>query len=232
MRIHYLQHVPFEGPASIGDWAKKRGHKLSRTFLYEDEYLPAPDSFDCLIIMGGPMSTNEEEEYPWLKREKSFILDAVNDDKVVLGICLGAQLIAEVLGAEVYKNRFQEIGWHTVSLTSDAKRSRLFHKLPPRFTAFHWHGDTFDIPSGGLWSAESEGCRNQAFEYGSKVAGLQFHLESTAGSINKLLANCGKDIVDGKYIQSSEDILNAKDNIYQSNKIMNIILDNIEREYG
>ena len=232
MRIHYLQHVPFEDPANILDWAKNKGAKLSKTLLYKDEKLPNVDSFDWLVVMGGPMSTDEESKYPWLKREKSFILDAIDNDKVVLGICLGAQLIADVLGAKVYKNRFPEVGWHQVTLAPATKRSKIFSTLPPHFMAFHWHSDTFDIPIGGLWLAESEGCKNQAFEYRGKVMGLQFHLESTTGSITKLIDNCGEDIVDSKYIDSSEDILNAKDNVNQINERMNTILNNIEREYG
>lgn len=232
MKIHYLQHVPFEDLANIADWAEDKGHELSRTLLYEDEALPGLNLFDWLIIMGGPMSTNEEKKYPWLKKEKRFILDAISNDKVVLGICLGAQLIADVLGAKVYKNRFPEIGWHQVTLTPDAKGSTLFCNLPPDFMAFHWHGDTFDIPIGGLWLAESEGCKNQAFEYRGKVVGLQFHLESSVSSIIKLIDNCGEDMVDGKYIDSSKNILNAKENVNQINNVMTTILNNIESGSG
>jgi len=232
MRIHYLQHVPFEGPANIANWAQNKGHEVSRTLLFNDEHFPDQESFDWLIVMGGPMSTNEVAVYPWLKREKGFILDAINNDKVVIGICLGAQLIADVLGAGVYKNLFSEIGWHTVSLTADAKRSKLFCSMPKNFTAFHWHGDTFDLPADGIRLAKSEGCGNQAFEYRDKVLGLQFHLESSGSSIAKLIDNCGADITEGRYIQAAKEILNADNNLDEINATMNLLLDNIEREYG
>ena len=111
MNIHCIQHVPFENPGSIGDWIKHKGYRLSTTRLYGGESLPDIDPIDWVIIMGGPMGIYDEDKYPWLKEEKVFIKNALDKGKVVIGICLGAQLIAGVLGAKIYKNRYREIGY-------------------------------------------------------------------------------------------------------------------------
>ncbi len=137
MRIHYLQHVPFEDLANIEAWAKKRGHDVSGTMLFQDEPLPALEEFDWLIIMGGPMNIYEHYRYPWIVREKEFIRRSIDADKIVLGICLGAQLMADVLGGKVHRNEHKEIGWFPVRLTADAMRSPVFRVLPEGFVAFH-----------------------------------------------------------------------------------------------
>ena len=156
MRIHYLQHVPFEDLANMESWASSRGHALSKTRLFSGERLPPPSSFDWLIIMGGPMNIYEEERYAWLAEEKEFIKKAVYSGKIVLGVCLGAQLISDVLGGLVTKNRYKEIGWFPVRLTEEGQASPVFSSLPDRFPALHWHGDTFSIPPGASRMAESD----------------------------------------------------------------------------
>ncbi len=231
MRIHSLEHEPFEGLANIEVWAKNKGHSISRTLLFNNEELPDIDDFDWLVIMGGSMNIYEEEKYPWLREEKNFIAEAIASKKIVMGICLGSQLIADVLGGRVSKNRYKEIGWLPVSLTREAKNSPVFSTLPGTFTAFHWHGDTFKIPPGAARMAESEGCANQAFEYG-RVIGLQFHIEYSIDSINLMLQNCADEIVDGKYIQAADEIASHISNVYKIKEILSTLLDNIEREYG
>ncbi len=231
MRIHSLEHEPFEGLANIEVWTKNRGHTISRTLLFNNEELPDIDDFDWLVIMGGSMNIYEEEKYPWLREEKNFIAEAIASKKIVLGVCLGSQLIADVLGGRVSKNKYKEIGWLPVSLTADAGNSPVFSTLPGRFTAFHWHGDTFKIPPGAVRIAESEGCANQAFEYG-RVIGLQFHIEYSVDSINLMLQNCADEIVDGKYIQAADEIASHISNVREINKLLNLLLDNIEREFG
>lgn len=231
MRIHSLEHEHFEGLANIEVWAKKRGHTISRTLLFNNEELPDIDDFDWLVIMGGSMNIYEEEKYPWLREEKNFIAEAIAGKKIVLGVCLGSQLIADVLGGRVSKNKYKEIGWFPVSLIGEAKTSSIFSKFPGRFTAFHWHGDTFKIPPGAVRIAESEGCANQAFEYG-RVVGLQFHFEYSEKSINLMLQNCSDEIADGKYIQSEDEIASHISNVREINKLLNLLLDNIEREFG
>jgi GMP synthase-like glutamine amidotransferase len=227
MRIHYLQHVPFEGLGHIESWAKASGHGLFLTRLYNQEALPALESFDWLIIMGGPMNVYEEDLYPWLAVEKRLISQAIGARKIVLGICLGAQLIADVLGARVYRNQHKEIGWYPLSLTEQGRHSPLFHALPQRFTAFHWHGDTFDMPDGATWLAQSSGCRNQAFSYAGHVLALQFHLESTSESIRDIIANCGDEIIPGPYVQSTKDMIAAQEEMVNTHAVMEKILEGL-----
>ena len=233
MRIHYLQHVPFEGLGNIENWALAKGHQVSDTQLYNNDPLPEPEEFDWLIVMGGPMNIYEEDRFPWLAREKIFIKDTIDAGKIVLGVCLGAQLIASVLGAKIHKNQYPEIGWFDVRLTDAACKSRAFSRLPERFTAFHWHGDTFDLPPGATWIAESDACRNQAFEYGGRVIGLQFHLDTTLESIRRLVEYCGDELVPGEYVQSEEEMLAGhRERLADLCGYSEILLDGIEDEYG
>jgi GMP synthase-like glutamine amidotransferase len=211
MRIQCLQHVPFEGPAGIADWAAARGHSLTSIRLFEGVGLPDPQDLDWLAVMGGPMSIHEEDAHPWLAAEKVFLREAIGAGKTIVGVCLGAQLIADALGARVFRNAHKEIGWFPIELTEEGRTSNAFGFLPGRFEVFHWHGDTFDLPSGGVHIAYSEGCRNQAFMHAGRVLGLQFHLESTPQSLRDIVANCADEIVPGRYIQSAERMLEATD---------------------
>jgi GMP synthase-like glutamine amidotransferase len=231
MRLHYLQHVPFEDLAGIEDWAKGRGYEIYRTLLFDGQELPGMNEFDWLVIMGGPMNIYEEDKYPWLAREKGFIREAIAANKIVLGICLGAKLIAGVLGGKVRRNPHKEIGWHPVKLTPEGQNSRIFSVLPNSFIAFHWHGDTFEIPPHAHRAAESEGCTNQAFALG-KAIGLQFHLESSMDSIDHLIKNCGDELVDGQYIQRPVEILSLVGRFQEINRLMALFLDNLEKELG
>lgn len=230
MKIHYLQHVPFEDLANIEKWAENRGHDISRTLLFSGDSLPKPEEFDWLIIMGGPMNIYEHSKYPWLIQEKKFIGDAIKSDKIVLGICLGAQLIADVLGGKVSRNEFREIGWHNVRLTSVGRNSRIFGILPEEFPAFHWHGDTFDVPARAIHTAFSAACKNQAFEAGLAI-GLQFHLESSRDSIDHLISNCSDELTSGAYVQSQNELLSHLDKLTEINRLMEKFLDNIEKTY-
>mgnify|MGYP000849044073 CR=1 FL=1 len=183
MRIHALQHVPFEPPGSIEAWARHAGHALAITHLYRGDPLPAVEEPDLLVVLGGPMSVHDEARYPWLIDEKRFIERAIAAGRRVLGICLGAQLIAQVLGARVYANDEKEIGWFAVEATAAARTAAVFEGFPPRLLAFHWHGETFDIPAGAVHAARSAACAHQAFAFGDRVVGLQFHLETTPNPI-------------------------------------------------
>lgn len=203
MRIQVLQHVPFEGPASIATWAAARGHSLATTRLDAGECLPRLEDLDWLAVMGGPMNVDEEGRYPWLVAEKAFIRGAIEAGKRILGVCLGGQLIAAALGAPVQRAVQREIGWFPLTLTPEGRSSPVGEVLPERFLAFHWHGDSFDIPEGAILLASSAACRNQAFLYGGRVLGLQFHLEATAEGVADLLAHCGDDLVAGPYVQGA-----------------------------
>lgn len=229
MKIHSIEHESFEGLANIEIWAKKKGHSISRTLMFKNENLPDVNDFDWLIVMGGSMNIYEEEKFSWLIREKEFITRAIKSGKIVLGICLGSQLAADVLGGIVIKNKYPEIGWFPITLTSEARKTPIFKDIPPEFTVFQWHSDTFEIPPGAKRMATSKGCQNQAFQYG-RVIGLQFHLEYSKESIDLMFNHCGNDIHDGKYIQKTDEILSRAGNVEKMNKILYILLDNIERE--
>lgn len=209
MRIHCLQHVPFEGPAGIADWAADRGHPITTTPLYARADLPEQSAFDWLVVMGGPMGVHDEAELPWLRAEKAFLRETIAAGKTILGICLGAQLLAEVLGARVYRNGEKEIGWFPIGLTEAAKESGPLANLPDSLMVYHWHGDTFDLPLGAAHLALSEGCAHQAFLWGGRVLGLQFHLESTPASVRELVANCADELVPGRWVQTAEAMLAA-----------------------
>jgi GMP synthase-like glutamine amidotransferase len=227
MQIHYLQHVPFEGLASLEGWAKAQEHSLSTTQFYNNDPLPEINSFDWLVIMGGPMGIYEERKYPWLGAEKKFIEQAIQQGKVVVGICLGAQLIADVLGAKVLPNPDKEIGWFPIQLTQEAQFHPLTHFLPPKFPVFHWHGDTFELPQGALHLARSEGCINQAFIYAEKVLALQFHLETTPESALQIITHCKSDLAEDKYIQRPEEMLARETDFRKINRAMEQILNNL-----
>jgi GMP synthase-like glutamine amidotransferase len=177
MRIHYLQHMVCEGTGRIADWIRDRGHAVAGTHLYRGEPLPADDAFDFLVIMGGPMNIYEHRNHPWLPAEKRFIKRAIDSGRIVLGICLGAQLIADVLGAKVYQNPTFEIGWFPVRFNAAKQSLPALARFPDQLSVLHWHGDTFELPPGTLHLAASDACANQAFALGNRVIGLQFHIE-------------------------------------------------------
>ncbi len=229
MNIHYLQHLEIEGLGSIEKWALNRKHSISGTKLYKNESFPEIDSFDWLIIMGGPMSINDEADYPWLIREKIFIRKAIYAGRVVIGICLGAQLIASALGATIWKNEFKEIGWFPLTMTSAAKESAVFGHLSETIDAFHWHGETFDLPKGSVRIAGSNACVNQAFSINEKVFGFQFHLETTEHGARDFITHFADELIDAPYIQNPKGILASPSRFSNINKIMETILDKIEQ---
>lgn len=224
MRLHYLQHVHFEGLGSIEAWAKKSGIKISSTRLFNNEVLPSFDDFDCLIVLGGPMNIHEEASYPWLTKEKHFIHKTIFLGKHVLGICLGAQLIADILGAKVYPNRYKEIGWFPIQLKKEIGPP-LVDIFPDNLEVMHWHGDTFNLPTDSILFASSDACRNQGFIYKNKVIALQFHLETTKTSLESLIANCGDEIIDAPFIQKPTVMLEDDLRIKTINKVMDKLLD-------
>ncbi|MFH0784199.1 MAG: type 1 glutamine amidotransferase [Pseudomonadota bacterium] len=207
MNIHYIQHVSFEGLGGIEPWAHRNGHLLTATRLYLHEEFPAIEAIDLLVVMGGPMNIYEERTYPWLVEEKRFLDKVIAGGKSILGICLGAQLLADVLGARVFANTHKEIGWFPVKTTEESRTSNIFSGFPESFEAFHWHGDTFDIPQGARHIAHSGGCENQAFIYDERIIGLQFHIETTLAGIQLLIANCGDEIVPGPYVQEPQAMI-------------------------
>jgi GMP synthase-like glutamine amidotransferase len=225
LSVHTFMHVPFEGPGCMEQWIKSNNHVTGYTRFYEDYRLPDVEDIDWLIVMGGPMSVYDEAGYPWLAEEKAFIRKAIDAGKTVIGICLGSQLIAEVLGAKVYPNHLKEIGWFDVELSETASMLPLFTGFEKHFSVFHWHGDTYDIPKGSRQLVSSSVTPNQAFLYGDNVLGLQFHLEVTTGSLQSMV-NHGKDeLVVSNTTQSSEAILEEKRYLADNNRKMFRLLD-------
>ena len=225
LRIHYFQHVPFEGLGSIAAWAQTAGHHVNVTRSYAGEQPPPVGLIDWLIIMGGPMNIAEEGRYPWLAAEKIFIRQAIDQGKRVLGICLGAQLIADVLGASVHPNPEKEIGWFPVYPTLEASKSPIANHLPNGLNVFHWHGDTFDIPEGAEHLMRSQACENQAFTYMDRVLAFQFHLETTPESAAALVKNCADDLRSGPFVQDTETILMREERFHRINQSMESILE-------
>ena len=185
MNVLILKHAPMEGPGLIEEVLRKQNIPYQIHDLYLNASLPKPEAFSHVIILGGPMNVYEEDQYPFLKKEDLFLKEAIQRGKSILGICLGAQLIAKALGAKVVKAPEKEIGWYEVSLTETGSQDSLFSTLPKTFPIFQWHEDTFEIPSGAKLIVTSYGIPHQAFRYGENTYALQFHIEATEEMIRQ-----------------------------------------------
>ena len=232
MQIHWLQHVPFEGLGSIARWAMENKCPVNRSRLFAGDDLPAVASFDLLVVMGGPMSINDHGAFAWLAAEKRFISQALDAGKMVLGICLGAQLIASAAGARVYPNVHKEIGWFPVERTVAAGTTAVGRVLAERTEAFHWHGETFDLPQGAIHLARSRACENQAFAWGDRVVGLQYHLEATLSSAEALINHCHEELVEAPYIQSAAVMRSQPHRFQMMNRQMDRVLEYFYAQSG
>ena len=228
MRLHYLQHVPFEGLGHIRNWAASKGHGVTCTRLHANDPLPPLMEVDMLVVVGGPMNVYEELKYPWLAAEKRFIAEAISRGRPILGVCLGAQLLATVMGARVVPNGDREIGWFEVYRTDAADRAGLAGFLPEKAEVFHWHGDTFDLPAGAVHLARSNGCEHQGFVAHERIVGLQFHLEVTADGAGRLVQNCRQDLeTPGRFVQDPASILSKKHRFDQAHALLVALLDRL-----
>lgn len=210
-------HVPFEGPGYILDWVRKKGHKLHYTKFHEGDALPDASALDLLIIMGGPMNVFDFHMHSWMEEEIDWVKEFIASEKPVLGICLGAQILAAALGEEVYPGPHKEIGWHNLQFFPSLGDFKIFKELPTSRKVFHWHGDTFNIPEGATRIAASQAFPNQGFIYKNNVMALQFHLEVGPESVKKLVENCRDELVEGPHIQPEKKIL-GEQNYFQSNR--------------
>ncbi len=211
MHAHIFQHVHFEGIGSMANWFSRNKVLTTATRFFDGETACVPDRADMLVVMGGPMSVHDEREFPWLIGEKRAIERSIAAGIPVLGICLGAQLIATVAGAKVHKNHEREIGWWPIESTPQANGFKLRDGI-----VFHWHGETFDLPSGATHLASSQACRNQAFELAGRTIGLQFHLETTPVSAAELVCHARQELVPGKFVQDELTILGASATHYET----------------
>lgn len=212
MNIHCLQHVPYEGPGYIENWAEDKGYTLSSTQLFKSNQFPAVDSIDMLFVLGGPMGVYDEKEYQWLRPEKEFINRCIQQDIKIVGICLGAQLIADVMEAAVYPMEEPEIGWFPITWSSE-DTNFLELDVPETQTVLHWHGDTFELPAEAELLASNDYCKNQAFLVRDQILGLQFHLEMRKEDVASLIRNSQPKT--GSHVQSPNKILQSKQ--YDSN---------------
>ena len=180
MKLLAVKNIEIEGLGSFKESFEKRGVEVYEIEAFKGETAD-PEDFDILVILGGPMGVYEEEKYPFLKYEKELIEQFYKSGKKVLGVCLGAQLIASTFGANVYKGKFgKEIGWDFIY-----PQDHLEITYQDEIEVFHWHGDTFDLPECAVRMASSVRYRNQAFRIANQVVGLQFHLEITPEDLEK-----------------------------------------------
>jgi GMP synthase-like glutamine amidotransferase len=220
MRIHCLQHSPLPGQTNLPEWAARHGHAWERTVISSQGAAPPPvKAIDCLMITGGPMSVWEERRFPWLREEKWYLERFLATGKPVLGICLGAQLLAEVLGARTRPGPHKEIGWFEVRTTSEFRESSLAGSLPARFETFLWHGDTFELPDGALHIARSDAFDKQGFVWGPALA-LQFHLEVRPDWVKLLVGRDAQELVPAEFVQSRGAVLGRPAALYETNNAL------------
>ncbi len=232
MHIQCLQHVAYEGPACIRGWAARDGHELTVFRPTEGDEFPTISDFDLLIVLGGPYAAYNNESHAWLAREKALISNVIAGQGHMLGICLGAQLAAAALGAAVFTQQYKEIGWFQVVRSPAAATSVFGRRLPASIEAFHWHGDTFDLPDGAVRLASSDACKNQGFSFEERIVGLQFHLEPSADWVSGLIRRDAEQLVPAPFIQTAGQ-MTADDSRYpRVNKVMDSILDEFAQQVG
>jgi len=207
MHIIALQHVRFETPALIQPLLESLGHTVEVRMAWEVEQWPEPDSCEALVLMGGPMNVYQYRDHPWLRRERVFLERALNAGIPVFGICLGAQLIADALGARVVQAPLREIGWHPIRFSREARDQIRF--LPESLDVFHWHGDAVELPRGATRLASSAGCTEQGFLYANRVVALQFHLECDQAAVERLLEHCADEIAEPETLVQTADMIRS-----------------------
>jgi GMP synthase-like glutamine amidotransferase len=190
-------HVPFEGPGEIAPLLKDRGFLLRTLPVWETEVFPNPEDVSFVVLMGGPMSVNDTEVHPWLVQEIDWLRQVLHCGIPVLGVCLGAQLMAVALGGEVRRNPHREIGWWPIEAVDESGAS---------LTVLHWHGETFTLPEGSVWMEKSQACAHQSFRWGRNAIALQYHIESTESSLARLMDHCRSELIPGTFVQQESRI--------------------------
>lgn len=209
MRLHYVRHLPVVGLGNIRSWAQRCGWETTETRPYDGDSFPDPAGIDLLIVLGGPMGACDEHKHAWLLAELDFVERAIETGTNILGICLGGQIIARVLGARVAPNRHPELGWHSIEPTAEGEQDgRLAAFFAPDLPVMQWHFDTFDLPSGAVHLARNAACENQAFSWGASVLGLQFHPELTHEVVADILRRYDP-LPQGEFVTSAEEMLDT-----------------------
>ncbi len=212
MQVLIVKNIPLEGPGTIEDFLRERGISYTIAELSKGETVEDTGLYSHLVVMGGPMAVYEMDRYPYLRGEAELIRSFIDKGKAVLGVCLGAQMVAHCLGARVYPGGVKEIGWYEVDITPEGMEDGAFSTLAvegrPVAEVFQWHGDTFDMPEGAVRIASSSSYPNQAFRYGSRVYALQFHIEVTPEILREWFE--GEEGVDvGELLARTEKIFPA-----------------------
>lgn len=224
MRIHFIQHVAYESPGYLLQWAAQQGHSVGFSKMFEPATFPSLHAFDWLIVMGGPMGVYDEDKFDFLQSEKEFIRSVIHSGKKVLGVCLGSQLVAEALGAKVYPHLQKEIGWWPVKKTAVGRAHPILENLPDEYITFHWHGDTFDLPEGAVHLLQSDACPHQAYLYKDQVMGLQFHMEAIPALVKAMVENGRPELIANTWIQSEKDILDNHEHYSNNNRFISALL--------
>lgn len=214
-----VQHIRCETVGTIADALSERGVSVKTVRIFEGQRLPHGMRESAgLIIMGGPMGAYEQDRYPFLRQEIHLIEEALRQDKPILGVCLGSQLLAAALGAKVTKGQKKEIGWHRIRLTPVAASDRLWAGIKSSFVAYHWHGDVFELPAGAVSLASSDLTLCQAFRYGQHAYGFLFHMEITETMIQEMLKTFS-DELQAEGIQDHEILEGAQRHLAPLQKI-------------
>ena len=212
MKVHVIMHESFEAPAAIETWAKNRECEISHTRIYLGDLFPEKCNFDFLVVMGGPQSpVTTKEECPHFDSQKeiAFVKKAIEEDKILLGVCLGAQIIGEAFGAHFDHSPNREIGVFPVMLTQEGRKDPICGKFPETFDVAHWHGDMPGLTPTSKILATSKGCPRQIVRYSSKIYGFQCHFEFTPEAVEGMIENSTAELDEHKglpYIQSAKKL--------------------------
>lgn len=222
LRVNVLQHTSDEGPGAIRDWIHDRGHGM--WVYHPDQFgvLPTAEQTDMLVVLGGPMGPGDPLD--WLPRERALLREVIEAGKPVFGVCLGAQQIARVLGAQVHAAPHKEVGWAPVTRVSDAIAG-----LPERMDVLHWHQDMFEIPDGAVRLFSSRLVENQGFLWGSRVLGLQFHFEPLEDNLREIVANDGDYAREGNDLHETPEQILAHGVPERNKAVLYHLLDSITR---
>ena len=227
MHIHYFQHNHFEDLGFIGDWAKNNNFTTSVTRFDLKPELTSIEDFDWLVIMGGAMGVHDSDQYPWIPEEIGFIKEAIHSGKIVIGVCLGSQMIASALGARVYKNSEPEMGFWPISFSRKAQQDSVFRHFPANLDVMHFHFDTYTLPEGAILMAYSTVTPVQAFRYGTNVFALQFHSELTESNLPVFIRELESEIIPGQLVRDPDEMLHKINYCRTNNEIFSKVLNEI-----